>query len=68
MKADAGCLCAGDEAPGPYSTSTPFILLPGTFGSAWSKTTVTFLAASSAEAGVKASVARRIPLTSRMNI
>src|SRR5258708_2144939 len=69
MKAEAGCVCAGDEPPGSHSTSTPFMLLPGTLGSAWSKTTVTLdLAGSRAEAGVKASVARRIPPTSRVNI
>src|SRR5262245_54817681 len=41
MKAEWGCVCAGDEPPGGYSTSTPLMLLPGTFGSAWSKTCVT---------------------------
>ena len=29
----AGWVCAGDAPPGPYSTSTPRMLLPGTFGS-----------------------------------
>src|SRR6266404_7140704 len=42
MKADVGCVWPTDATPGPYSTSTPFILLPGTFGRAWSKTTVAF--------------------------
>src|SRR6266567_2008938 len=42
MKADLGCVWAVDATPGPYSTSTPFILLPGTFGRAWSKPTVAF--------------------------
>src|SRR5215472_12217499 len=42
MKADLGCVCAGDEPPGPYSTSTPLMLLPGTFGRACSYTRVTF--------------------------
>src|SRR2546423_3263657 len=42
MKADLGCVWADDATSGPYSTSTPFILLPGTFGRAWSKTSVTF--------------------------
>src|SRR5262245_62149638 len=72
MNAEFGCVCAADEPPGPYSTRTPFMLLPGTFGSGWSKTTVTFLVGSpamaGARAGVTASVARRIPLTSRVNI
>src|SRR5688572_21693760 len=68
MKAEAGCVCAGEDAPGPYSTSTPFMLLPGTLGSARSKTTVTFLAGPSAQAGVRASVARRMPLASRVSI
>src|SRR5439155_16605830 len=42
MKADLGCVWPTDATPGPYSTSTPFILLPGTLGRAWSKTSVTF--------------------------
>src|SRR4029077_16215454 len=42
MKADLGCMWPTDATPGPYSTRMPFILLPGTFGRAWSKTTVTF--------------------------
>src|SRR3954453_17937201 len=41
MNAERGCMWAGEEPPGPYSTSTPFMLLPGTLGSAWSNTTVT---------------------------
>ena len=36
MNAESGWVCAGDEPPGWYSTSTPFMLLPGTFGRAWS--------------------------------
>src|SRR5262245_53246031 len=42
MKAEGGWRCAGEEPPGAYSTSTPLTLLPGTFGSAWSYTSVTF--------------------------
>src|SRR4029453_4627723 len=42
MKADLGCVWPTDATPGPYSTSTPFILFPGTFGRALSKTTVAF--------------------------
>src|SRR5678815_175934 len=42
MKADLGCMWPTDAPPGPYSTSTPLMLLPGTFGRAWSKTTVAF--------------------------
>src|SRR5262252_9594638 len=42
MKADLGCVWPTDATPGPYSTRIPFMLLPGTFGIAWSKTTVTF--------------------------
>src|SRR5215831_18791738 len=42
MKADLGCVWPTDPTPGPYSTRIPFILLPGTLGIAWSKTTVTF--------------------------
>src|SRR5262249_14137133 len=48
MKADLGCVCAGDEPPGPYSTSTPLMLLPGTFGRACSYTRVTFTLLSAA--------------------
>jgi hypothetical protein len=61
MKAESGWVWAGDEPPGWYSTSTPFMLLPGTFGSAWSKTTVTFdlsEGASWAEAPASAMLAR----------
>src|ERR1700730_6731350 len=32
MKAECGCVWAGEEPPGSYSTSTPLMLLPGTFG------------------------------------
>src|SRR5882757_2262875 len=42
MKAEGGWRCAGEESPGEYSTSTPLMLLPGTFGSAWSYTSITF--------------------------
>src|ERR1700710_1092602 len=38
MKALSGCVCAGEDPPGPYSTSTALMLLPGTFGRTWSKT------------------------------
>ncbi|CVI25099.1 hypothetical protein AGR4A_pAt10478 [Agrobacterium tumefaciens str. B6] len=41
MKAESGWVCAGEEPPGAYSTSTPFKLFPGTFGSGWSYTTFT---------------------------
>src|SRR5207248_9090658 len=34
MKADFGCVWADDVPPGPYSTSTTLMLLPGTFGRA----------------------------------
>src|SRR5688572_17084931 len=69
MKADAGCVCAGDAPPGSYSTSTPFMLLPGTFGRARSNTTVTFAAfGSAAEAVLIASAARTAADTSRVNM
>ena len=42
MKAEAGWRCEGEEAPGPYSTSTARMLLPGTLGSSRSKIFVTF--------------------------
>ena len=35
MKADFAWVWGGEPAPGPYSTSTPLRLLPGTLGSAW---------------------------------
>ncbi|MNC47565.1 hypothetical protein D3C75_966300 [compost metagenome] len=41
MKADFGWVWDGDAAPGAYSTSTPRMLLPGTFGNGRSNTTVT---------------------------
>src|ERR1700756_5120804 len=41
---------AGDASPGAYSTSTPFMLLPGTLGRAWSKTTLIFASWSAAMA------------------
>src|SRR5882757_4784331 len=42
MKADGGCAWASEKPPGAYSTRTPFMLLLGTFGNTWSKTSVTF--------------------------
>ena len=33
-KAVFGCVWAGEDPPGAYSTRTPFILLPGAFGRA----------------------------------
>src|SRR6516165_2395631 len=42
MKAEEGWRCEGDEAPGPYSTSTARMLLPGTLGNSRSKIFVTF--------------------------
>src|SRR5678815_1245788 len=59
MKADLGCMWPTDAPPGPYSTSTPLMLLPGTFGRAWSKTTVAFgpLSASAAIAERRPTVA-----------
>src|SRR4029450_3316002 len=42
MKAEEGWRCEGDAAPGPYSTSTARILLPGTLGNSRSKIFVTF--------------------------
>src|SRR5215831_9580829 len=41
MKADLGCVWPGEKPPGPYSTSTPLMLLPGTLGSSCWKTRVT---------------------------
>src|SRR5215471_3819112 len=41
MKADAGCVWPSECPPGPYSTSTALMLLPGTFGSSCSYTSVT---------------------------
>src|SRR5262245_47455909 len=69
MKAETGCMCPGDEPPGPYSTNTPFMLLPGTFGSTWSNTTVTLdLVESLAEAGARASVASMTLQRTRVSI
>src|SRR4029450_7303195 len=48
MNADEGCRWEGDPPPGPYSTSTARRLLPGTFGSSWSPTSVTFAFSSAA--------------------
>src|SRR6185437_2958392 len=42
MKADEGWRCEGEAAPGPYSTSTARMLLPGTLGNSRSKIFVTF--------------------------
>src|SRR6476646_7102161 len=42
MKAEEGWRCEGDAAPGPYSTSTARMLLPGTLGNSRSKTFDTF--------------------------
>src|SRR5919107_1918862 len=42
MKAEEGWRCEGDAAPGPYSTSTARMLLPGTLGNSRSKTIDTF--------------------------
>src|SRR3954447_9614750 len=44
MNAEEGWRCEGDAAPGPYSTSTARMLLPGTFGNSRSKTFDTFAA------------------------
>src|SRR5436190_24293621 len=44
MKADFACVWPAEKPPGPYSTSTPFMLLPGTFGSSCWKTSVTLAA------------------------
>src|SRR6478672_12596506 len=44
MKAEEGWRCEGDAAPGPYSTSTARMLLPGTLGNSRSKTFDTFVA------------------------
>src|SRR6476646_4192129 len=44
MKAEEGWRCEGDAAPGPYSTSTARMLLPGTLGNSPSKTFDTFVA------------------------
>src|SRR5262249_39243553 len=41
MKAEEGWRCEGDAAPGPYSTRTARMLLPGTLGSSRSKIFVT---------------------------
>src|SRR5260370_24036618 len=62
MKADLGWVWADDVPPGAYSTSTPFMLLPGTLGRTWSKTIVTLaLLVSCAMAGLKASIAAIAP-------
>src|SRR5690606_40881611 len=42
MKDEFGCVCAELVPPGSYSTSTTRMLLPGTLGSGWSKTILTF--------------------------
>src|SRR4029079_7939960 len=52
MKAEGAWVCAGDEPPGAYSTSTPLMLFPGTLGSTWSKTTVTLASLLAASAPV----------------
>src|SRR5262245_54805035 len=41
MKAELGWRCEGEAAPGPYSTSTARMLLPGTLGNSRSKIFVT---------------------------
>src|SRR5262245_12353252 len=41
-KGRGGVRCEGDAAPGPYSTSTARMLLPGTLGNSRSKIFVTF--------------------------
>src|SRR5690606_18326790 len=70
MKAESGWVWAGDEPPGWYSTRTPFMLLPGTLGSAWSKTTVTVAPAGSCAwaVGGGARVARTTAQKARVNI
>src|SRR5262245_957547 len=42
MKAEEGWRCEGDAAPGPYSTNTARMLLPGTLGNSRSKIFETF--------------------------
>src|SRR5262249_51327837 len=76
MKADFGWVCAGFEPPGWYSTSTPFILLPGTFGRARSKTNVTVdfsvvistVDTSSADAALTEGAAKATPHRNLVNI
>src|SRR5918999_4532088 len=76
MKADFGWVCAGFVPPGWYSTSTPFILLPGTFGRARSKTNVTLdlsvvistVDKSSAEAALTERAAKATPQRNLVNI
>ena len=71
-----GWVCAGFEPPGWYSTSTPFILLPGTFGRARSKTNVTLdlsvlistVGKSSAEAALTERAAKATPQRNLVNI
>ncbi|MOA61071.1 hypothetical protein D3C78_1861190 [compost metagenome] len=59
MKAVFGWVWAGDAAPGPYSTTTPFMLLPGMLGMGRSNTTVTLPAGgSAAEAALIESAAK----------
>src|ERR1700704_4684149 len=66
----------GIRAPGWYSTSTPFILLPGTFGRARSKTSVTLdfsvlistVDTSSAETALTERAAKATPQRNRVNI
>src|SRR5215510_2416785 len=76
MKAEAGWVWAGFAPPGWYSTSTPFILLPGTLGRARSKTNVTLdfsvvistVAKSAAEAALTESAAKATPQRNLVNI
>src|SRR4029077_2113345 len=76
MQAEAGWVCAGFEPPGWYSTSTPFILLPGTFGRVRSKTNVTLAVSvfirtvgkSLAEAPLTKRAARATPQRNLVNI
>ncbi|MNR62525.1 hypothetical protein D3C85_1845760 [compost metagenome] len=69
MKADFGWVWDGDAPPGAYSTSTPFMLLPGMFGMGRSNTTVTLPGSGSpADAAVIESAAKAAARKACVNI
>src|SRR5918992_4276975 len=76
MNAESGWVCAGFEPPGWYSTSTPFMLLPGTFGRARSNTSVTLafsvvirtVGTFSADAALMESAAKATPQRNLVNM
>src|SRR5690349_2815937 len=69
MKAVFGWVWAGDAAPGPYSTTTPLMLLPGMLGMGRSNTTVTLPGGgSAAEAALIESTAKTAAISNRVTM